>query len=246
MPNQYVNKVVTSNGTTLIDLTGDTVTSSDHILSGYVGHLADGSQVTGTASGGSISIDDIQNSTGTTAQITSSGGGGGGTSATEHEIYFEFTDGTDATIPVYYDDALISTMITSYAPATYSSKTVDTASLDGTTWYTKPSWETVAQVYAGLVGEGDGYFWIQELADVYPVDGEVWRITLDGTPYITTARTYTNYILVGNPVYEGGEDDGSGCLFSFSNNGWGAWSGGGDSSLGRVQHYFVFERQVSA
>lgn len=53
MPNQYVNKVVTSNGTTLIDLTGDTVTSAAHIMQGYVGHLADGSQVTGTWQGGS-------------------------------------------------------------------------------------------------------------------------------------------------------------------------------------------------
>lgn len=52
MPNQYVNKVVKSDGTTLIDLTSDTVTSSDHIMSGYVGHLANGSQVTGTGQGG--------------------------------------------------------------------------------------------------------------------------------------------------------------------------------------------------
>lgn len=52
MPNTYVNKVIKSNGETIIDLTQDTVTSSDHIMSGYTGHLASGAQVTGTGSGG--------------------------------------------------------------------------------------------------------------------------------------------------------------------------------------------------
>lgn len=37
------------------DLSSDTVTSADHIMSGYIGHLADGSRVTGTGSGGSSS-----------------------------------------------------------------------------------------------------------------------------------------------------------------------------------------------
>lgn len=49
MANQYNNKVTLSNGTVLIDLTGDTVTSASDIVSGKVGHLADGSTVTGTA-----------------------------------------------------------------------------------------------------------------------------------------------------------------------------------------------------
>lgn len=46
------NKVQLSDGTVLIDLSQDTVTSAADIVSGKVGHLADGSQVTGTASGG--------------------------------------------------------------------------------------------------------------------------------------------------------------------------------------------------
>ena len=49
--NPYVNKVVFG-GQTVIDLSTDTVTSSDDILAGKVGHLRDGSVVTGTASGG--------------------------------------------------------------------------------------------------------------------------------------------------------------------------------------------------
>lgn len=46
------NKVMLSDGTVLIDLSQDTVTSANDIVSGKVGHLADGTQVTGTASGG--------------------------------------------------------------------------------------------------------------------------------------------------------------------------------------------------
>lgn len=49
MANQYNNKVI-YNGNTLIDLSNDTVTSSNHIVNGYIGHLANGTRVTGTAS----------------------------------------------------------------------------------------------------------------------------------------------------------------------------------------------------
>ena len=59
----------------------------------------------------------------------------GNPSATAHEIYFEFSDGTDTTIDVYYNDSLISTMITAYTPTTYGQKTVTLAQLDGVTWY---------------------------------------------------------------------------------------------------------------
>lgn len=112
MPNQYVNKVVKSDGTTLIDLTSDTVTSSDHIMSGYVGHLANGSQVTGT--------------------------GQGGPSATARTIYFEFSDGTNTTLTGYWDSSFISSAITATTPSTYGGKTVTLAELDGVVWY-KPA-----------------------------------------------------------------------------------------------------------
>lgn len=46
-----INKIV-YNGNTLIDLSQDTVASSDHIMEGFVGHLRDGSQVVGTGQGG--------------------------------------------------------------------------------------------------------------------------------------------------------------------------------------------------
>lgn len=41
------NKIIYG-GDTLIDLTSDTVTSAAHIMQGHVGHLANGTQVTGT------------------------------------------------------------------------------------------------------------------------------------------------------------------------------------------------------
>ena len=47
MANQYVNKVVLGNGTTLIDLTGDDVLVSD-VLSGKKFHLPSGAPGTGT------------------------------------------------------------------------------------------------------------------------------------------------------------------------------------------------------
>ena len=49
MANEYVSKVVLSNGTTLIDLTGDTITASD-LLTGITAHGKDGAPITGTCS----------------------------------------------------------------------------------------------------------------------------------------------------------------------------------------------------
>lgn len=53
------NKIVLADGTILIDLTQDTVTSAADIVAGKVGHLADGSIVTGTGSGGGVDGDDL-------------------------------------------------------------------------------------------------------------------------------------------------------------------------------------------
>lgn len=47
MANEYVSKVALSNGTTLIDLTGDTVTAAG-MLSGVTAHGKDGAPITGT------------------------------------------------------------------------------------------------------------------------------------------------------------------------------------------------------
>lgn len=50
MPNTYKNKVV-YNGTTLIDLTADTVTAST-LMQGYTAHDKSGALITGTTTGG--------------------------------------------------------------------------------------------------------------------------------------------------------------------------------------------------
>lgn len=48
MANQYANKVVLANGTTLIDLTADTVVA-DKLLKGYTAHDKSGAIITGTS-----------------------------------------------------------------------------------------------------------------------------------------------------------------------------------------------------
>ena len=72
-----------------------------------------------------------------TAQgVKTAGTGSGGTpSATQHTIYFEFSDNTNTTITGYWDDSFISDAITATTPTTYGQKTVTLAQLDGVTWY---------------------------------------------------------------------------------------------------------------
>ena len=108
MANQYKNKVV-YNGTTLIDISDTTAVQSD-VASGKSFYTASGQKLLGTASGS------------------------GTPSATKHTIHFDFSDETDTDIDVYYDDALLATMIQEYTPATYGQKTVILAQLDGVTW----------------------------------------------------------------------------------------------------------------
>lgn len=57
MANKYVSKVVLSNGTTLIDLTSDTVTASD-VLSGVTTHDKSGAPIVGTCTYDSDTSDD--------------------------------------------------------------------------------------------------------------------------------------------------------------------------------------------
>ena len=57
MANEYVSKVVLSNGTTLIDLTGDTVTPAS-MLSGATAHDKSGAPITGTCTYDSDTSDD--------------------------------------------------------------------------------------------------------------------------------------------------------------------------------------------
>lgn len=57
MANEYVSKVVLSNGTTIMDLTGDTITAAD-LLEGVTAHGKDGAPITGTCTYDSDTSDD--------------------------------------------------------------------------------------------------------------------------------------------------------------------------------------------
>lgn len=89
-------------------------------------------------------------------------------SATQHTIYFEFTDDTNTTITAYYDSTFISDAITATTPTTYGGKTVDLAQLDNVTWYERSTgtWETIFEnASVGYYPESDTtqypYCWIQ-------------------------------------------------------------------------------------
>ena len=135
MANTYVNKVQLADGTSLIDISSDTVTA-DKLMQGYTAHDRTGALITGTATGGGGSVTQDQD-----GYIVLPSTGGGSPSATQHTIHLEFSDSTDTDISVYYDDSLLGTMITAYEPSTwtYSSKTVTLAQLDNVTWYDKQS-----------------------------------------------------------------------------------------------------------
>lgn len=105
-----ISKIIL-NGVTQMDLTADTVSQAGHIMAPYVGHLNDGTQVTGT------------------------GTGGGTPSATQHTILFEFTDETTQSITGYWDSSFISDAIRATIPTTVNGKTVASAQFDGVTWY---------------------------------------------------------------------------------------------------------------
>lgn len=172
---------------------------------------------------------------------------GGTPSATQHNILFEFEDETSTSITAYYDSTFISDAITATTPTEYGGKTVNSASLDGVAWYTKPvgTWETIYDGQGNLEADTPyPYFWISELADVMIPIGSVWRITFDGTSYVcTVTQNIGDYGgCIGNPLYSGGADDGSGVPLDLYRSPWGAWSGAADAPAGN--HTLKVERKV--
>ena len=113
------------------DVTDTTAVASD-VAQGKYFFTATGQLTLGTASGGGGgSVTQDQDG----YIVLPSTGGGGSPSATQHTIYFEFSDSTDATINAWYESSFISDAITATTPTTYGQKTVTLAQLDGVTWY---------------------------------------------------------------------------------------------------------------
>ena len=198
---------------TALDISDTTAVASD-VASGKYFYTADGTKTQGAASGG----------------------GGGTPSQTQHSIYFEFSDSTNTTITAYWDGTFISDAITATIPTTYGQKTVTLAQLDGTTWYsyTPGTWETVFNGSTQLISDTPyPYFWIASLSNTTIPVGSTWRVTIDGVQSGNLVATNSQYGgMIGNPLYSGGSDDGSGLKYSFFNAGWGAWSGGADMTAG--------------
>lgn len=188
-----------------------------------------------------------------TSQVFTPDESGGSPSATQHSIYFEFTDSTNTTITGYWDDSFISNAITATTPTTYGSKTVSLAQLDGVTWYDMTSgWELVHEGRYTPMDDYGYYIWIPAMASIIPTVGSEWRITIDSTSYECTAKQITGFgdavngVIIGNQKYIGQTDDGSGVPFCFYNYNNQAWSG--DTSLDVMtltEHYIKIERKTS-
>lgn len=232
-----ISKIIL-NGVTQMDLTADTVANASHIMNGYVGHLVDGTQVTGTGQGsgtlisktitlnGTYNPDDdnadgyssvtvnVQNGASMTevsntygTEIVVSSVQGATPSVTRHTLYFEYEDGTTETVYVYYDDTLVGTAITATTPTTRGNKTVTSAQLDGVEWYSytptppEPSGDYTT-LYDGSVttfdDDGDNKFTVPEMRSIWASVGDIYRITINGTEYITQGTTLNTVVAFGN------------------------------------------------
>lgn len=110
---------------------------------------------------------------------TAGTGSGGSPSATQHSIYFEFSDSTNTTINAWYDDAFISNAITATTPTTYGGKTVTLAQLDGVTWYQAGGGDIPLNTeLVDYTAVRTGYY-VDDTANGAIVAGESWDCVTD-------------------------------------------------------------------
>lgn len=227
--------------------TSDADATAGDIASGKTAYV-NGVKLTGTGSGGGGSV--TQDANGYIV-LPSTGGGGGGGGATQHTIHLEFSDSTDADINVYYDDSLIGTMITAYEPSTwtYSSKTVYVAELDGVEWYNAtPSpvtFTTIWDANTNFYKEDNGdypYCWISDMFSYQIAVGDIYRITYGNSTHVVTGKLENGNVVLGNPKYSMGTDDGSNVPFVFSWSQYGAWTGSIDAPNQDGSYYIKIEK----
>lgn len=112
------------------------------------------------------------------------------------------------------------------------------------------TWETIHEGNVNFYHDNNNsypYCWISTLSSVtIPVDS-VWRVTYSGNEYRCTAAYDSTLATacIGNPKYAGGGDDGSNNPFSFSNQGWGAWTGNIDAPNQDAIYQLKIERLVT-
>lgn len=210
-------------GSIASDLTTKTITlngsysAQDDNADGY-------SAVTVNVANGA-SMTEVANTYGTELVITSAPGSA--PSATRHTLYFEFEDETTETEYAYYDDSFISSAITATTPATRGSKTVTSAQLDGVEWYSytpapTPSGDWTV-LYDGNIELWDGETIIEDLVGMTISAGETYRVTLDGTAYISETAQHSQWgvYYFGNVNLWDDTDDGTGLPFVCYENQWG-------------------------
>lgn len=127
------------------------------------------------------------------ASITS---GGGTPSATQHTIYFEFSDGTTQSITGYWDSSFISDAIRATIPTTVDGKTVTLAQFDGVTWYEPADIPIGVQ----LINYNDVLTGYDISADGSINSSDLWNCVTDYTK-IDSSMTFTfacsQYVNVG-------------------------------------------------
>lgn len=193
-----VTKEITSNGTYIAS--ND---SADGYSSVTVNVPSSGITPTGSINITTNGTHDVTNYASAVVNVPTSGGST--PSATKHTIHFDFSDETDTDIDVYYDDALLTTMIQEYTPITYGSKTVTLAQLDGVTWYEPTSIPLNTQlidfnaVLTGYNIDSDGSI----------ITSDAWNCITDYTPIdptMTFSFKCSQYATIGfynknkNPV----------------------------------------------